>query len=68
MIEDYKLVETAHLREENRHLRCKVTELEAQLKALKWEWPKEDRINVVGQNGNNGEHYAKLDKSHTKGG
>ena len=53
---------------ENKHLRSKVTELERQLKALKWEWPSEERIDIIGPNGNDGEHYAKLSESHTKGG
>lgn len=26
------------------------------------EWPSEDRIDTVGQNGNDGEHYAVLDE------
>ena len=59
MLKVYR-IENKHLREENK-------KLVAQLKALKWEWPAETRIEAIGQNGNNGEHYAKLNDSHTKG-
>ena len=52
-------------RAEVEHLRAENKKLLAQLKALKWEWPAETRIDVVGQNGNNGDHYAKLNSSHT---
>ena len=57
MLKVYR-IENKHLREENK-------KLQAQLKALKWEWPAETRIDVVGQNGNNGDHYAKLNDSHS---
>ena len=56
MLKVYR-IENKHLREENK-------KLVAQLKALKWEWPAETRIEAIGQNGNNGEHYAKI-KNHT---
>ena len=59
MLKVYR-IENKHLREENK-------KLVAQLKALKWEWPAETRIEAIGQNGNNGEHYAKLNDSHTIG-
>ena len=42
------------------HLKERILELEA----LRREWPTEDRIEPIGQNGNTGEHYAKI-KSHT---
>ena len=59
-MEEVYRAEVEHLREENK-------KLVAQLKALKWEWPAETRIEAIGQNGNNGEHYAKLNDSHTTG-
>ena len=42
------------------HLKEKILELEE----LRREWPTEDRIDPIGQNGNTGEHYAKI-KNHT---
>ena len=42
------------------HLKGKILELEE----LRREWPTEDRIDPIGQNGNTGEHYAKI-KNHT---
>ena len=42
------------------HLKERILELEA----IRREWPTEDRIEPIGQNGNTGEHYAKI-KSHT---
>ena len=42
------------------HLKERIVELEA----IRREWPTEDRIEPIGQNGNTGEHYAKI-KSHT---
>ena len=56
-MEEVYRAEVEHLREENK-------KLVAQLKALKWEWPAETRMDAIGQNGNNGEHYAKI-KNHT---
>ena len=52
--------EVEHLREENK-------KLVAKLEAIKREWPSEARMDAIGQNGNNGEHYAKLNDSHTTG-
>lgn len=57
-MEEVYRIENKHLREENKKLKD-------QLKALKWEWPDETRMDTIGQNGNNGEHYAKLNDSHT---
>ena len=42
------------------HLKERIVELES----LRREWPTEDRIEPIGQNGNTGEHYAKI-KNHT---
>ena len=42
------------------HLKERILELEA----IRREWPTEDRIEPIGQNGNTGEHYAKI-KNHT---
>ena len=49
-MEEVYRIENKHLREENKKLKD-------QLKALKWEWPEENRIDAIGQNGNNGDHY-----------
>ena len=54
-------------RAEVEYLRSENKKLVAQLKALKREWPDETRMDAIGQNGNNGEHYAKLNDSHTTG-
>ena len=59
MLKVYR-IENKHLREENK-------KLQAQLKALKWEWPTEERIDIIGPNGNDGGHYAILDNLHTTG-
>ena len=74
-MEEVYRIENKHLREENKkpevyrienkHLREENKKLKDQLKALKWEWPDETRMDTIGQNGNNGEHYAKLNDSHT---
>ena len=42
------------------HLKERIVELES----IRREWPTEERIVTIGQNGNTGEHYAKI-KSHT---
>ena len=49
---------------ENKHLRRENKKLLAKLEALRREWPTEDRMDIIGLNGNTGEHYAKI-KSHT---
>ena len=59
-MEEVYRAEVEHLREENK-------KLVAQLKALKWEWPTEERIDIIGPNGNDGGHYAILDNLHTTG-
>ena len=57
-MEEVYRAEVEHLREENK-------KLVAKLEAIKREWPDETRMDAIGQNGNNGEHYAKLNDSHT---
>ena len=65
MREEIKKLEVYRI--ENKPLREENKKLKDQLKALKWEWPDETRMDTIGQNGNNGEHYAKLNDSHTTG-
>ena len=59
-MEEVYRAEVEHLREENK-------KLVAQLKTLKREWPTEERIDIIGPNGNTGDHYAILDNLHTTG-
>lgn len=55
-MEEVYRIENKRLREENKKLQDK-------LKALKWEWPEDARIDTIGQNGNNGEHYELLENA-----